>query len=87
MGVGTCYTVGDSEKDVRRFWRGWPIQDLELCQVTADGKVVFRVEATCEISISCDQCGRSRCLGCGERVSIDITGGGESVSCIPRCEE
>ena len=86
MGVGTFYTTGESERDVRRYWRGWPVRILELCQSGKSGQVVLLTEGTCEVSVICDLCGRSRCLGCGQRVSIDITGGKERVICIPRCE-
>ena len=86
MGVGTFYTTGDSEKGVRRYWRGWPARLLELCRSEQNGQVTFLVEATCEVSVVCDRCGQSRCLGCGMRVSIDISGGKEEVTCIPRCD-
>lgn len=86
MGLGTWYTMAESEKAIRRYWRGWPVTVLERCQ-ELDNQVTCRIEVTCEVSVYCDRCGQNRCGGCGERVLIDITGGNERVTCIPRCEE
>lgn len=85
MGLGVFYTTGDSEKAIRRYWRGWSVEILELVQTLNQGQVIFRLLGTCEVSILCDRCGRWRCIGCGATVSIDISGGKEEVTCIPRC--
>ena len=84
MGRGVCYTIGESKKAIRDYWRGWDILTLALLRRMEDGRFIFRVEADCNLKVPCDHCGGICCIGCGQQVSIDITGGEERVTCL-RC--
>ena len=58
---------------------------IKACRVLA-GKIaatgVITLWRATVLWLECDVCGKGRCIGCRETVSIDITGGRESSVCL-----
>ena len=83
MGMGTFWCVGNSVAQVRRYWHGHhALKRLRVSRRLDDGRVIYSGEADCGLVVTCDGCGETRCVGCGQQVSIDLSGGAERVTCL-----
>ena len=83
MGLEMFYIVADTEAAGREYCREWQdaVNRLDVSR-RIEGKVILAGEADCALQLECDVCGKGRCIGCRETVSIDITGGRESSVCL-----
>ena len=79
MGWGFYLIIGSDAKEVRRMasqeaWAEHSIRHLST-KTIADDRTLAVLGGECSVQLTCSHCGGVSCIGCGQRVVIDLDAG------------